>query len=77
MDSFSDWVLDPPSQPSSDPENWRFEDTGAGCEWVEDYCPGGLHPIALGDTFHDGKYRVIRKLGYGSCSTVWLALSTG
>ncbi|KAI2475014.1 serine protein [Pyrenophora tritici-repentis] len=27
--------------------------------------------------FQNGKYRVIRKLGYGSFSTVWLAVSTG
>jgi non-specific serine/threonine protein kinase len=31
----------------------------------------------LGDTFRDSKYKVLRKLGYGSSSTVWLAISTG
>jgi len=33
--------------------------------------------VNLGDTFRDGKYKVIRKLGDGSYSTVWLAVSTG
>ncbi|CAD6575108.1 MAG: hypothetical protein CYPHOPRED_005573 [Cyphobasidiales sp. Tagirdzhanova-0007] len=42
------------------------------CEWAEEYRPGGFHPVTLGDIFKDGRYRIIRKLGYGSYSTVWL-----
>ncbi|KAG6154084.1 hypothetical protein E4U37_002410 [Claviceps purpurea] len=34
----------------------------------EDY-----HPVSLGDTFDSGRYTVLRKLGYGRYSTVWLA----
>lgn len=41
-------------------------------ESLEDYGPGGYHPIHLGDTFSAGRYEVICKLGYGSYSTVWL-----
>ena len=67
----------PPSKPPADPEEWRFEEMGAVCEWVEEYCPGGFHPVNVGDTFRDGEYTVIRKLGDGSYSTVWLAISTG
>lgn len=37
------------------------------------YSPGGYHPVRIGDEFHKGKYQVIRKLGYGLYSTVWLA----
>lgn len=59
-----------------DESEWRFHDTGYPSEWVETYRPGGLHPTNLGDTFKDGQYRVIRKLGYGSFSTVWLARDT-
>jgi serine/threonine protein kinase len=66
----------PPAEPPHDPELWRFDDTGATCECAEEYCPGGFHPVNLGDAFHGGKYRVIRKLGDGSYSTVWLAVST-
>ena len=42
-------------------------------EDVEKYRSGGFHPVHLGDTFKGGKYRVLHKLSYGGCSTVWLA----
>ena len=42
-------------------------------EWVEDYKNGGLHPIHIGDYLSKGRYKIIRKLGYGAFSTVWLA----
>ncbi|KAJ2986140.1 hypothetical protein NUW58_g5167 [Xylaria curta] len=51
----------------------RFKEITSPCEWVEDYHPGGYHPVVLGDVFHNGQYKVIRKLGEGSYSTVWLA----
>lgn len=35
------------------------------------YCPGGYHPVAIGDVYM-GRYQVIRKLGFGQYSTVWL-----
>uniref|UniRef100_T1JE83 non-specific serine/threonine protein kinase n=1 Tax=Strigamia maritima TaxID=126957 RepID=T1JE83_STRMM len=37
----------------------------------KDYCHGGYHPVKLGDLF-ENRYLVIRKLGWGSFSTVWL-----
>lgn len=40
-------------------------------EGRESYCHGGFHPVHLGDVF-DGHYEVLRKLGYGLYSTVWL-----
>ncbi|KXN81007.1 Serine/threonine-protein kinase SRPK [Leucoagaricus sp. SymC.cos] len=42
-------------------------------EDVEDYQPGGYHPISVGDTFDHGRFRIIHKLGFGGSSTVWLA----
>ena len=42
-------------------------------EDVEDYEPGGYHPISIGDTFDQGRYRILHKLGFGGSSTVWLA----
>ncbi|KAH9447551.1 hypothetical protein Pst134EB_021565 [Puccinia striiformis f. sp. tritici] len=38
-----------------------------------DYEMGGYHPVKIGDKFHENRYSVIRKLGYGQFSTVWLA----
>ncbi|XP_072238602.1 SRSF protein kinase 1b isoform X1 [Leuresthes tenuis] len=37
-----------------------------------DYCRGGYHHVKIGDLF-SGRYHVIRKLGWGHFSTVWLA----
>ena len=61
----------PPSRALIDDER-RFKTITLPCEWVEDYRPGGYHPVVLGDVFNR-QYKVIRKLGEGSYSTVWLA----
>lgn len=57
--------------------NWTLYDDRSGRihphEPLERYAPGGFHPVALGDTFKDGRYIVRHKLGYGGFSTVWLA----
>ncbi|TKY89930.1 hypothetical protein EX895_001228 [Sporisorium graminicola] len=42
-------------------------------EDLEDYGKGGYHPVHVGDTFSDGRYLIVRKLGWGHFSTVWLA----
>ncbi|TGZ82156.1 kinase domain-containing protein [Ascodesmis nigricans] len=42
-------------------------------EDFEDYCKGGYHPVKVGELFKDGRYEVIRKLGWGHFSTVWLS----
>lgn len=42
-------------------------------EEADFYSTGGFHPVSLGDTFNSGSYKVLRKLGYGQYSTVWLA----
>jgi serine/threonine protein kinase len=41
-------------------------------DW-EDYVKGGYHPVHIGDSFSDGRYTIVRKLGWGHFSTVWLA----
>ncbi|XP_061114545.1 SRSF protein kinase 3 isoform X2 [Conger conger] len=38
-----------------------------------DYCYGGYHRVQIGDTFNR-RYQVLRKLGWGYFSTVWLCL---
>ncbi|THH26341.1 hypothetical protein EUX98_g7846 [Antrodiella citrinella] len=44
-------------------------------DW-EDYVKGGYHPVHIGDLFSDARYHVVRKLGWGHFSTVWLAKDT-
>lgn len=61
-----------PSRAFRDDER-RFKTITLPCEWVEDYRPGGYHPVVIGDVFNNSQYKVIRKLGEGSYSTVWLA----
>ncbi|TGZ62108.1 hypothetical protein CRM22_007624 [Opisthorchis felineus] len=36
-----------------------------------DYCKGGYHPVKIGQVYN-GRYHVVRKLGWGHFSTVWL-----
>jgi hypothetical protein len=51
----------------TDQANWRkIEET------LDVYGPGGFHPVQLGDIF-GGRYEVVRKIGFGRESTVWLA----
>ncbi|KND93135.1 Serine/threonine-protein kinase SRPK [Tolypocladium ophioglossoides CBS 100239] len=42
-------------------------------ETLEDYRPGGYHPIQIDDRLHK-RYRIVHKLGHGAFSTAWLAL---
>lgn len=37
---------------------------------------GGYHPVKLGEKFKQGRYVVLKKLGWGHFSTVWLVLDT-
>ncbi|TDL18347.1 kinase-like protein [Rickenella mellea] len=42
-------------------------------EQLSRYKQGGYHPVHLGDKFHDDRFTILHKLGWGSFSTVWLA----
>lgn len=42
-------------------------------ESFERHRPGGYYPVRIGDIYHSGEYRIIRKLGCGVYATVWLA----
>lgn len=64
-DSFQD-PMDPGEQLGSDDEEQ---------EDPRDYKRGGYHPVNIGDVFN-ARYHVIRKLGWGHFSTVWLAWDT-
>lgn len=45
-----------------------------GAENPANYRPGGFHPVHLGDSFANGRYTVVHKLGHGISSTIWLVL---
>lgn len=42
-------------------------------ESLKDYKPGGYHPAYKGEHYKEGRYVLVRKLGWGHFSTVWLA----
>ena len=62
-----------PNEPTGKPSAYH---TLPLVEVLDDYRPGGFHPVHLGDEFKDGRYVVLNKLGYGGASTVWLAYDT-
>ena len=57
-----------------DPEkDGQFFRKGFLTEDMIQYRNGGYHPVHLEDIMHDGRYKIVQKLGYGRDSTVWLA----
>ena len=65
----------PPTPPSGSVGENRFKCIlGPYGESIEEYRPGGYHPVHHHDRFKNDRYEVIRKLGVGAFSTVWLAI---
>lgn len=62
------------STPTTSAQNSEVEDEDE--EDFKDYCPGGYHPVRLGEAYKNGRYITTRKLGWGHFSTVWLARDT-
>ena len=44
-------------------------------DW-KDHVKSVYHPMHIGDAFSNGRNLVVRKLGWGYFSTVWLAKDT-
>ncbi|CAF0834733.1 unnamed protein product [Brachionus calyciflorus] len=57
-------IVSAPVNPEVGSDNEEQEDIG-------DYCKGGYHPVKIGDLYNN-RYHVLRKLGWGHFSTVWL-----
>lgn len=55
-------------------DNQEFTPPLKAEEGPQVYRPGGFHPVHLGEVY-DGRYKVLRKLGFGRYSTVWLVQS--
>ncbi|KAG5643587.1 hypothetical protein DXG03_000640 [Asterophora parasitica] len=48
-------------------------------ENIMSYVHGGYHPVRISDIMRsplDTSYRIVHKLGFGGCATVWLAEKT-
>ena len=44
-----------------------------GIESLDEYRPGGLPVLYIGDVLDSGRYKILHKLGHGGSSTTWLA----
>lgn len=62
-----------PFNDSSSSNDSSYDDLSEEEEDSEDYKYGGYHPVSIGDLFHNNTYEILRKLGWGHFSTVWLA----
>jgi serine/threonine-protein kinase SRPK3 len=65
--------LSPSGSDSSSLSGEEQTENTADEEDSEDYCKGGYHPVQVGEEYNNGKYTVVRKLGWGHFSTVWLS----
>ncbi|XP_047442038.1 SRSF protein kinase 3 isoform X2 [Mugil cephalus] len=64
-------ALSPPPPELSPPPAQLLGSDDEEQEDPSDYCKGGYYPVQIGDLFN-GRYHVVRKLGWGHFSTVWL-----
>ncbi|KAF7306620.1 CMGC/SRPK protein kinase [Mycena indigotica] len=58
------------------PKILPVDEVPQGEESPAEYNTGGYLPVRLTDTFKSGRYTVVRKLGWGHFSTVWLVRDT-
>ncbi|KAG8966299.1 serine/threonine protein kinase, CMGC group [Tulasnella sp. 419] len=63
--------IQPLPSPSRTPNQYKVN--LAEEEDPADYKPGGYYPVHIMDSFSNNRYLVLRKMGWGHFSTVWLA----
>ncbi len=60
-----------------DPErDGRYYSVHMYQESLAHYRSGGFHPVHLGDTMQEGRYKIVHKLGWRYDGTIWLAKDT-
>ncbi|XP_077582537.1 SRSF protein kinase 3-like [Stigmatopora nigra] len=64
-------VSSPPPPVEAHPTSLELEGSYDEQENPADYGKGGYHPVEIGEIFED-RYQVVKKLGWGHFSTVWL-----
>ena len=62
------YLVYPTKEDLEEPEVWPEEDLTSTI-----INNGGFYPARIGESFDNGRYVVIRKLGFGNFSNVWLA----
>lgn len=70
-------VAHPPSDASDDDDESTDDASTSEDEGAEGYKRGGYHPVAVGERYGDGRYVVLKKLGWGHFSTCWLVEDAG
>jgi serine/threonine-protein kinase SRPK1 len=69
LDSSCDEDVDPKNKSKNDDSDHDEQEDS------KDYCKGGYHHVNIGDIYND-RYKVLRKVGWGHFSTVWLSWDT-
>jgi serine/threonine protein kinase len=67
-----DKLMEKISEISKVQDNEETANSSGSEEDEEDYRRGGYHPVQIGDLYNN-RYQILRKLGWGHFSTVWLA----
>lgn len=72
-DKVGDHLYDRLNDSESDSDDDFVDVNPENEEDLKDYVPGGYHTCYIGETYKNNKYTLVRKLGWGHFSTVWLA----
>jgi serine/threonine protein kinase len=74
--------MEPATAISSEDEEWdsdeleEHDEIEANSEPVDGYDSKLYYPLTIGEVL-DERYKIVHKLGWGGCSTVWMAHDTG